>query len=564
MSPIPSNGLLNAATADGVLVSKPEDLALGNLQKYIFLARNKLTTIPVLVESTVDKIKAPVGRVARCSICNHTRPIALFSANKICGFCQNKNIHSGAEEWPGLGPNPENPLSVKESDEITWVACSVKHCGALYPIFNVERLRGKPKCYFCRKQQPCPIRECKDCGCKVVTRVGEVEERRPWWVKGKKWKGFTCPLCVAGYPKVENKVVTVECLLADNGYEWIGIHQRMAFSTPQLTARQIMEKFGWEAFCPENGLFNLPPRLAPLKTDGRRIHTPTEDIVKAIMCWVKDCKVQKATCTICFEKMNKEKMVPACGRRGCSMKADELCLERHYSTNKPGEIINFGALTCPFCRRYPIPKILHRYGLDLIRDRARSEAENSQWWSAWCSECFLAARVLEKVCSVEPPVLDGFKCALCRPPPEEEQRMGDERDDTRRKIRPCPRCHTMTQKTEGCNHITCSVCRAHWCWKCQFLGVERESDEDSAKREVYAHLYTKHGGYYDWDVFLHDPDDGEQEQQRRELRQYYRGGDAAFQAHMQAYAIRMREIHDRGQVRLPVVRDRAPVAPGNG
>jgi len=31
--------------------------------------------------------------------------------------------------------------------------------------------------------------------------------------------------------------------------------------------------------------------------------------------------------------------------------------------------------------------------------------------------------------------------------------------------RACPRCGAMTQKTSGCNHMTCN-CKAHWCWLC--------------------------------------------------------------------------------------------------
>ena len=30
----------------------------------------------------------------------------------------------------------------------------------------------------------------------------------------------------------------------------------------------------------------------------------------------------------------------------------------------------------------------------------------------------------------------------------------------------CPHCKVPTQKGDGCNHMTCSQCRGHWCWIC--------------------------------------------------------------------------------------------------
>ena len=33
-------------------------------------------------------------------------------------------------------------------------------------------------------------------------------------------------------------------------------------------------------------------------------------------------------------------------------------------------------------------------------------------------------------------------------------------------VKPCPGCHSPSFKFEGCNHMTCPRCPAHWCYSC--------------------------------------------------------------------------------------------------
>ena len=53
--------------------------------------------------------------------------------------------------------------------------------------------------------------------------------------------------------------------------------------------------------------------------------------------------------------------------------------------------------------------------------------------------------------------------------------------------RECPGCNVTTEKSYGCNHMTC-VCGAHWCWECGKRGA--------TARAVYAHMTRSHGGWY--------------------------------------------------------------------
>ncbi len=58
--------------------------------------------------------------------------------------------------------------------------------------------------------------------------------------------------------------------------------------------------------------------------------------------------------------------------------------------------------------------------------------------------------------------------------------------------KPCPGCSAPIEKNEGCNHMACSKCGAHFCWLC----CQRFSSGTS----TYDHLVTKHKGIFDYQL----------------------------------------------------------------
>ncbi|TVY34991.1 ATP-dependent RNA helicase-like protein, partial [Lachnellula occidentalis] len=53
-------------------------------------------------------------------------------------------------------------------------------------------------------------------------------------------------------------------------------------------------------------------------------------------------------------------------------------------------------------------------------------------------------------------------------------------------IKACPKCKTLMEKTEGCNHMSCLACKAHICWVC--MAVFETS------KPCYDHMSEVHGG----------------------------------------------------------------------
>lgn len=54
------------------------------------------------------------------------------------------------------------------------------------------------------------------------------------------------------------------------------------------------------------------------------------------------------------------------------------------------------------------------------------------------------------------------------------------------KIKDCPECGSMIEKTFGCNHMTCLACKAHICWVCMKTFPRGDI--------VYDHMQREHGG----------------------------------------------------------------------
>lgn len=82
----------------------------------------------------------------------------------------------------------------------------------------------------------------------------------------------------------------------------------------------------------------------------------------------------------------------------------------------------------------------------------------------------------------------------------------------------CPKCGTHVEKNDGCNHMTCRLYRAHWCWHCKTecwnsqngdyfkctgpskaektdLKEEKEAEIERQKREMYDQHYHQYLNY---------------------------------------------------------------------
>ena len=113
---------------------------------------------------------------------------------------------------------------------------------------------------------------------------------------------------------------------------------------------------------------------------------------------------------------------------------------------------------------------------------------------AWCIGCYAARPAYPRTCGIDgtcaaTPAMTAFLCDTCRdvPTAAAAAAAADQANDgigSTIVAKSCPTCTVTTEKTSGCDHMTCP-CGAHWCFEC---------GEVSTYADIYKHMNTAHGG----------------------------------------------------------------------
>jgi hypothetical protein len=305
---------------------------------------------------------------------------------------------------------------------------------------------------------------------------------------------FVCPACESGRRTTTEFLVSAKALAIENGTSWLAKDSERPDESP-FTNRSVyhtVSTMGTDGFMSRITIF--PHREIPLTQRGQVILN-TNELIKTLKELVASGEAKKVDCSLCFSPFWPSALVRACGRRGCLQRNCTTCMASWYGGNASGSVINTAALACPFCRRLPVPSTLIKYGrgIHAVKDLNRAIENQGMWIYAWCSVCSTAQEFMARDCARGmPPELQDWECESCLA--ELQSADADEEEETTciSKIKPCPKCGTMTEKISGCGHITCPVedCGIYWCYFCGKAVADG----------IYDHMAEAHGGIYDEEI----------------------------------------------------------------
>lgn len=484
--------------ADKIPLLRPDDRALfERLIKYKMLENNLATTLTARVGWTPDKSTMRIGPIATCHVCKYPRSVTVMSHERIglCAFC--------TLDWGNDLAEKERALHTRvtphdtESTEATWVECSIAQCRAQYIVYRVEGLNVRAKCHFCREagiqandksqaKSKCPYVECSRC----LNRMIYPKPYRPSSFDVKTW---LCVACDSGKQSVVDRETTAQALRAENGTSWLIQHGELDRFTELFSGRTMYHTIKQE------GLWRFGPALKILpKFDAKGnpyvltlrskpLHNVLE-VHEQLLSWVKQRRTELGTCSLCFSDLRKDMLLEACGRSGCHQRICKGCMDGWYGLNHQGQVINTAALSCPFCRRQPRAQILAKYGqrIHAVAGLKAAVEETGDWIHAWCYVCGYAKRYVERSCARAAPAVPdgGFMCSDC------QQSVLDTKTLAKLRTKKCPGCGIMSEKTDGCDHVCCTVCNTDWCFACG------EGGGEDGSAWVYDHISTVHGGLY--------------------------------------------------------------------
>jgi hypothetical protein len=380
-----------------------------------------------------------------CVRCHQQRSVTTMTVDGVCGVC--------------VAPVRLRPLPAEEPGKCHLVSCS--QCQGIYEVVNIDRLRCKPKCHFCREHQTVTRVRCDRCHLQFLDPTNKFQAG-----------GFRCHRCrePTAIPETE---VTVSQLMEDRHFR-AALLSRLGL--PHADYSRILGRVSNKLFYAP--VVEAPSSLADISLNGQIVADPSEVIERAAAA-VQEGKRETRECLLCFRDVDADEVVSACGRKDCAGVACRGCLGKWYGAVRPGECVCLSTLHCPFCRRFPAMKTISTFNRRALAIAAQSEAFDPAFHYAWCSgACYKIVPAVEKSCQQDLPNYRGtFVCEGCRASKLREATAAVT------KVTPC--CHIRVEKTGGCDHMRCR-CGAHFCWRC--LTVLREE-------EVYEHI-ARHTGVY--------------------------------------------------------------------
>ena len=309
------------------------------------------------------------------------------------------------------------------------------------------------------------------------------------------------------YGSEENKAVVESTLikvvedLAKSSFK-IDLDDRLSPTYLRNGYRTIVEKLGKSAArltVTTNSktltIYGLPEDFAwakeiILKASDRheQDRSVAEDLPTCAVCW---CDISETYTTPCGHAYDRDCFVNQCSSAS-GADIPVKCLGSSGDCQKPISLIELeSVLTRDQVDRFLETSFTHyvrthpksyQYCPTAGCDQVYQVDMNGEGKTFTCPTC------MTSVCTVCASVShEGLTCE------QNKNTTSDDKDfmDWKRKnnAKDCPKCGCTIQKSEGCNHMQCKVCKTHICWIC--LGA---FDTGS---DTYGHLTGVHGGFYD-------------------------------------------------------------------
>lgn len=261
-------------------------------------------------------------------------------------------------------------------------------------------------------------------------------------------------------------------------------------------------------------------------------------------------------CTICLEDFTKSEMLAMpCGHEFC-----KGCWAQQIKT-KIGDGPSCIQSTCPADKCNEIvtevevqlvaPDLLPKYQNYQLRNFVEL-SEKSRWCPGpGCDRIAAIMAANGTLCDAESITASCDKCKTCfclkcgsEPhPPLECHTLDNWKEKCRNEsetanwiltnTKPCPKCRTRIEKNQGCNHMTCQVCKHEFCWICNGDWKDHGSNT---------------GGYYNCNKFENNEDVEDQSdvaKAKRELDRYLHYYKR-YHAHSEAQRFAQRQLKETG------------------